>query len=72
MALATVGHAHALALGLALVGVSVLLGAVLEPAPPLLVQKVVDEHLALGRAEGLLWIAACTWVLPRQCRAWGF
>src|SRR6266849_2863996 len=43
---------------LALVGVSVLLGAVLELAPPLLVQKVVDEHLALGRSEGLLWIAA--------------
>jgi ATP-binding cassette, subfamily B, multidrug efflux pump len=42
---------------LALVGVSVLLGAVLELAPPLLVQKIVDEHLALGRSEGLLWIA---------------
>jgi ATP-binding cassette, subfamily B, multidrug efflux pump len=43
---------------LALVGVSVLLGAVLELAPPLLVQKIVDEHLARGRSEGLLWIAA--------------
>jgi ATP-binding cassette subfamily B multidrug efflux pump len=42
---------------LALVGVSALLGAVLELAPPLLVQKIVDEHLALGRSEGLLWIA---------------
>jgi ATP-binding cassette subfamily B protein len=43
---------------LALVGVSVLVGAVLELAPPLLVKQVVDEHLALGRSEGLLWIAA--------------
>jgi ATP-binding cassette subfamily B multidrug efflux pump len=43
---------------LALVGVSVLLGAVLELAPPLLVKKIVDEQLALGRSEGLLFIAA--------------
>jgi ATP-binding cassette, subfamily B, multidrug efflux pump len=42
---------------LALVGISVLLGAVLELAPPLLVKQVVDEHLALGQSEGLLWIA---------------
>jgi ATP-binding cassette subfamily B protein len=40
-----------------LVGVSVLLGAVLELAPPLLVKQMVDEHLKLGRSEGLLWIA---------------
>jgi ATP-binding cassette subfamily B multidrug efflux pump len=43
---------------LALVGISVLLGAVLELAPPLLVQKIVDGQLALGRSEGLLTIAA--------------
>jgi ATP-binding cassette subfamily B multidrug efflux pump len=43
---------------LALVGISVLLGAVLELAPPLLVQKIVDGQLALGRSEGLLSIAA--------------
>ncbi len=43
---------------LTLVGVSVLLGAVLELAPPLLVKQVVDAHLALGRSEGLFWIAA--------------
>ncbi|HSF32256.1 MAG TPA: ABC transporter ATP-binding protein [Candidatus Tectomicrobia bacterium] len=43
---------------LVLVGVSVLLGAMLELAPPLLVQKIVDEQLALGRSEGLLFIAA--------------
>jgi ATP-binding cassette subfamily B protein len=42
---------------LALVGLSVLLGAVLELVPPLLVKQVVDEHLALGQSEGLLWIA---------------
>ena len=43
---------------LTLVGVSVFLGAVLELAPPLLVKQIVDEHLRLGRSEGLLWIAA--------------
>jgi ATP-binding cassette subfamily B multidrug efflux pump len=43
---------------LALVGVSVLLGAVVELAPPLLVQKIVDGPLARGRSEGLLAIAA--------------
>src|SRR2546430_12698845 len=42
---------------LTLVGVSVLLGALLELPPPLLVQKIVDEHLKLGRSEGLLGIA---------------
>jgi ATP-binding cassette subfamily B multidrug efflux pump len=43
---------------LALVGVSVLLGAVCELAPPLLVRKIVDGPLALGRSEGLLFLAA--------------
>src|SRR5207253_9967571 len=43
---------------LTLVGVSVLLGALLELAPPLLVKQIVDAHLKLGRSEGLLWIAA--------------
>jgi ATP-binding cassette subfamily B protein len=43
---------------LALVGVLVLLGAVLELVPPLLVQQLVDAHLVLGRSEGLLWVAA--------------
>ena len=42
---------------LTLVGVSVLLGAVLELVPALLVQQIVDAHLKLGRSEGLLWIA---------------
>jgi ATP-binding cassette subfamily B protein len=42
---------------LALVGLSVLLAAVLELLPPLLVKQLVDKHLKLGRAEGLLWIA---------------
>jgi hypothetical protein len=43
---------------LTLAGVAVLLGAVLELVPPLLMQQIVDEHLALGRSDGLLWIAA--------------
>ena len=43
---------------LSLAAVSVLLGAVFELAPPLLVQKIVDGQLALGRSDGLLSIAA--------------
>jgi ATP-binding cassette, subfamily B, multidrug efflux pump len=43
---------------LVFVGVSVLVGAVLELVPPLLVRKIVDEQLALGRSEGLLLTAA--------------
>jgi len=42
---------------LALVGVSVLLGAVLELAPPLLVKRIVDGQLTQGQSEGLLRIA---------------
>jgi ATP-binding cassette subfamily B protein len=34
------------------------MGALLELVPPLLVRKIVDEHLALGRSEGLLLVAA--------------
>lgn len=41
----------------ALVGVAVLLGAILELVPPLLVKKIVDAHLALAQSEGLLFIA---------------
>jgi ATP-binding cassette subfamily B protein len=37
---------------------SVLLGAALELAPPLLVKNIVDEHLTPGRSEGLLLLAA--------------
>jgi ATP-binding cassette subfamily B multidrug efflux pump len=43
---------------LAVVGVSVLLGGMLELIPPLLVKKIVDEQLALGRSGGLPSIAA--------------
>src|SRR5262245_42964882 len=57
---------------LALVGVSVLLGAVLELAPPLLVKQIVDEHLALGRAEGLLWIAILYLGATAAVQAMGF
>ena len=41
---------------LTLVGLSVLLVAVLELIPALLVQQIVDEHLKPGHAAGLLWI----------------
>ncbi len=43
---------------LALVGGMVLLAALLELVPPLLVRRIVDEHLAPGRADGLLALAA--------------
>ena len=39
---------------LAVVGVLVLLAAVLQLAPPLFVRSIVDDHLAVGAAEGLL------------------
>lgn len=42
---------------LALVGTAVLLGALLELVPPLLVQQIVDAHVKLGRSKGLLAIA---------------
>ena len=42
---------------LALVGVAVLLGALLELVPPLLMQQIIDAHLTVGRSAGLLWIA---------------
>ena len=57
---------------LALVGVSVLLGAVVELAPPLLVQKIVDGPLALGRPEGLLSIAALYLGATAAVQAMGF
>jgi ATP-binding cassette, subfamily B, multidrug efflux pump len=57
---------------LALVGASVLLGAVLELVPPLLVKQIVDAHLALGRSEGLLWIAALYLGATAAVQAMGF
>ncbi|HEX2184656.1 MAG TPA: ABC transporter ATP-binding protein, partial [Chloroflexota bacterium] len=57
---------------LALVGVSVLLGAGLELVPPLLVRRIVDAHLALGRSEGLLWIAALYLGATAAVQAMGF
>jgi ATP-binding cassette, subfamily B, multidrug efflux pump len=57
---------------LALVGVSVLLGAGLELVPPLLVQRIVDAHLVLGRSQGLLWIAALYLGATAAVQAMGF
>jgi ATP-binding cassette, subfamily B, multidrug efflux pump len=57
---------------LALVGVSVLLGAVLELVPPLLVKRIVDAHLTLGRSEGLLRIAALYLGATAAVQAMGF
>src|SRR3954454_25364445 len=39
---------------LVLVALSVLLAKVLDLVPPLLMQRVVDDHLTPGRATGLL------------------
>ena len=43
---------------LTLVCLSVLVGALLELAPPLLLRNIVDEQLVLGRSQGLLLLAA--------------
>ena len=42
---------------LTLVCLSVLVGALLELAPPLLLRNIVDEQLVLGRSQGLLLLA---------------
>jgi ABC-type multidrug transport system fused ATPase/permease subunit len=57
---------------LLLVGISVLLGAVLELAPPLLVQKIVDEHLTLDQPEGMLLIASLYLGATAVVQAMGF
>jgi len=57
---------------LALVAISVLLGALLELVPPLLMKHIVDEHLTLGRTEGLLFIAVLYLGPPGPCKPWGF
>jgi len=57
---------------LALVAISVLLGAVLELVPPLLIKQIVDEHLKLSRSEGLLWIATLYLGATAAVQAMGF
>jgi ABC-type multidrug transport system fused ATPase/permease subunit len=57
---------------LAMVGVSVLLGAVLELVSPLLIKMIVDEQLALGRSEGLLFIATLYLGATATVQAMGF
>ena len=42
---------------LALLTVGVVLAGSLEVVPPLLIRRIVDEHLTLGRGEGLLVLA---------------
>jgi ATP-binding cassette subfamily B protein len=42
---------------LTLVLVSVLVGAALELVPPLVIRQVVDEHISVGRSDGLLLLA---------------
>jgi ATP-binding cassette subfamily B protein len=57
---------------LAPVGVLVLLGAALELLPPLLMQRIVDAHLKLGHAEGLLWLAVLYLGATAAVQAMGF
>lgn len=52
-------HRRAIVLGIA---ASVLAGAVLELAPPLLIRQLVDDHLAVGQREGL-WRLALLYLL---------
>lgn len=51
---------------------SVLAGAALELAPPLLLQRIVDEHLASGRAAGLLRLAVFYLAASAGVQALGF
>src|SRR5258708_16175222 len=44
-------------LSLALVGARVSLAAVVQLAPPLIVRSLVDDNLAVGRADGLVLLA---------------
>src|SRR5260221_3862930 len=44
-------------LSLALVSALVILAAVVQLAPPLIVRSLVDDHLALGRRDGLFLLA---------------
>jgi len=44
-------------MSLVLVSVLVILAAVVQLAPPLIVRSLVDDHLAVGRADGLLLLA---------------
>jgi ATP-binding cassette subfamily B protein len=57
---------------LTLVGLSVLLGAVVELVPPLLVKQIVDAHLQRGRSEGLLGIAVLYLGATAAVHALGF
>lgn len=42
---------------LLLVAISVVAGAVLEVLPPLITQRLIDDHITLGRVDGILRLA---------------
>src|SRR5713226_4161176 len=44
-------------LALALVSALVILAAIVQLAPPLIVRALVDDHLTVGRADGLFLLA---------------
>ncbi|MFO7697005.1 MAG: ABC transporter ATP-binding protein [Anaerolineae bacterium] len=43
---------------IAWIGLTVIAGAALEIVPPLVMLRIIDDHLAIGRAEGILPLAA--------------
>jgi len=42
---------------IAIIGLVLVAGALLELVPPLVMQRVIDEHLTIARAEGLIQLA---------------
>jgi ABC-type bacteriocin/lantibiotic exporter with double-glycine peptidase domain len=44
---------------LMIIALLVLIGALFELLPPLLIRWIVDDHLAVGKSEGLLMLALC-------------
>src|SRR5437764_796596 len=57
---------------IAVVAISVLVGALLELVPPLLVKDIVDEHIKAGRAQGILGIAALYLAATAAIQLMGF
>ena len=54
---------------LIVIALLVLTGALFELLPPVLIRWIVDDHLALGKSEGLLGLRFCTWGRLRQGRS---
>ncbi len=57
---------------LALIAVVVLLGAALELVPPLVIRQILDQHVALGQADGLLLLAVLYLAATASVQVMGF